>query len=358
MKDVLRTTLFNDKLAEDLNLRAIEETIELLKPFWKTTQRSCFYPSSGTGINRVFSLDADTFIFADTDSSGRITRSRVNTILRNIPDANVVTQNEKCLIFEKAGKRGYFFNIRNREVLELIHQTIGHLDLFIGVRDGCEEGGNNECVNVPPFLELVTYLAPKSGMILYLDHSSFLDHFSQYNFRNRYISFRETIPEKFNQDPIGPTRVYEINVHAPEVYEWCKGHLRLTIEHENILLHQDELDVLIAGNDVKRKIENGQIKPVQNLQRFLPFQFRPSEVPGWSADDTLLKVLSFLMDGHARSVGITAFGEGDHANFLKILAEINPPSPVHLRFFHLEKDDFSALVDQIAQLAKSKIKQG
>lgn len=348
MKKPLRTSLFIDRFTDKLDLKTIEYTLELLKPFWRPAKSYCFYPSSGTDLQRVLNLNAEVFFFSDY-LFRRNFRGKSNSILRQLDGARIIESNEKFLIFEKNEKRGFFFHLGNREALELIHQSAGFIDFFVSVRDGCSEGGNNECTNNPPFIELLAQLAPKTGMSLFIDHSRFFDDYPQYNFKNRYISFDQIVKETFNTSPLGPTRLYKISVQEPTVHEWVSGNLRLTIEHDNILLHQDELDLLIGGNDINNMIENNQIGTVKNFLRFPPYQFRPSEAKNWTADKTLNNVIFYLRNGQYKSVGITAFGEGNHSNFLELLNTIQPLHPVHLRFFHLHADDFSVLKEQIEQ---------
>lgn len=364
MKKPLRNLYFRniDVPDETPDMTVVEETLKLLEPHWQEGKCYCFYPSSWEDIDRILNIDADTFFFCDY----RKRRSLIDRILRRGPirerKARIIEENDNFFIFETDGKRGYYFHLRNREVLEIIHQTAGLLDFFVGVRDGCAEGGNNECTNGASFLEILSRLTPPAGMTLYVDHSRLLDRFPQFNFVNRYITYRGIIPETFNQSPIGPTRHYTMQIRKPTIYEWNHGNLRLTVEHDNILHHQfGVFDFLVTGNDPKYNFYNSsRYRQWDEEFRFLQCKnfksdsyeccqhaFNSPEFKDWSAEEILIELLGILRSPDVDTIGVRGLGHWDHSNFLKILSKYEFPEPKFLRFFHLDENELDDLKREI-----------
>lgn len=310
---------------------------------WKPAARVGFYPSSGCSIQAVFDLDCQAFFFADRGSLCD-PQGAWEQICGSLGEAVLVEQNEDFIVFEKGEKRGYFFFLDNNQVVELIRSTGSNLHTYVSVRDGCVEGGNYECTNRWPFLEKVVRLASSQGMDLLVDHSGFLDQYPQYIFGDRVITEIGLVERNFTDHPIGPTRHYQVGVHKPEVYEWVNGNLRLTIEYDSILNHLDELDGAITSL-LCRKIARGVVKKV-NRCRMAPqpaWFFKPSLNPSWTALDSLKRVFEVAQKRQWLTVGVTAFGEGQHKEFLPFLQTQQIETPLWLRFFHIEQDDFKVI---------------
>lgn len=322
----------------------IQDTVEQLKPYFKQTQKYCYYPSAGNNLRPTLNLDAQAFFFSD-----QIHFDLKNILMRKIPDIKVFVDTDHFFVFETQGKRGYYIFLENNVALEVIRKLTTKLDYFVGVRDGCEEGGNFECTNVPPFLEKIINFCSPEGMSIILDHSDFLDRNPEFIFGENYIKFENNLTEVFNHDPIEETRLYSVTKHKPMVHEWKRSNIRLTIEFDNILNHVDELDGVIGSCAFRHRAKENGVFESRKFSIQMGYFFRPEEKSGWSADQSLERILEILEKRNWRKVGVTAFGQKGHQNFLDILTHYEPKNPIWLRFFHVEKDDFHDLIKMMKQ---------
>ncbi len=334
----MNNTLQNKDILRESG-KQIQNVIDQVRPFFKTPQKSCYYPSAGGYFKAVFSLDADTFFFSD-----QLQLNLSDNLHHQIPGIKIILDNDSFAVFETPGKRGYYFHLENNVALEVIRGLTPYLNYFIGVRDGCQEGGNFECVNDPPFLQKAVEFCPQEGLSIINDHSEFLDIYPEYLFNDKYIYFKEFLAEQYNSDPIGETRHYRVMHHEPVIHEWKLGDIRLTIEFDNILNHVDTLDGIIGSCACRRRaIENDLFDRSKfSIQR--GDFFRPQENSDWSADKSLDLILHLADKRNWIEVGVTAFGQNDHKNFLNILSRYEPSHPLWLRIFHVEKDDFQDLI--------------
>jgi hypothetical protein len=320
--------------------------------YWRPANQVVYYPSSGEDIEAVLKLPCDSYFFSDYchGHSSAITADR----LRRISGLKIHSCDEDVIVFQYGSKWGYFLRIDNNEVIQLIQKMCGHLDIFIGVRDGCEEGGNYECVNKMPFLSKVVCLAPPTGLDLYLDHSGFFDHYPQYIFENRIIRYLGEGRFHFSEDQIAAIRHYHVTNHASEIAEWKNGLFKLTIEFDNIINHIYELDVVICSPLCRKlallslgeKIKNKFFIPPQNL---FAAEFQNAQ----TANTLLLRILRISQENGWQNIGITAFGLGNHGEFLRLLKEADMKKPIWIRIFHLEDDDFSMLKEKMKREGSS-----
>lgn len=123
-------------------------------------------------------LDADIFVFSDYNSETKIARARFwETIktgfARNTHPVNEVFSTVRTRVFQVGNKWGFLFFQDNNAALERIRLSGLKIHTFVGICDGCSEGGNYECVHKEPFLgKLLTASADR--LEYFTDHSEFL----------------------------------------------------------------------------------------------------------------------------------------------------------------------------------------
>lgn len=317
--------------------------------------RVVFYPSSGYDLKPIIALPGDIYVFVDKRFQPSLKPDGVefySTLTKTLDAAGfeVLHSTDDFVVGRNGQKTINFFFCDNNEVLELIERVWGALDTFVGMRDGCVEGGNYECVNNLPFFEKVVRLARPGGVMqVYNDHSDFLDAYPEYIFGKRIIHFVKNIPQRLNRHPYGnnPTRFYEVIDHTPSVYIWTHGATRLTVEHDNILSHMGEMDGIFCSRRTRRLAYplSGYNKKKFSIRQ--PYFFRPELRPGWTADDSLRQMLAVTESAGWNTIGATAFGQGRHENFLEILKQRDNHRPLWLRLFHIQAGDFAELKKQL-----------
>jgi hypothetical protein len=137
----------------------------------------------------IMKLDASVFVFSDYSPGHpridplsrckRIGRERFwNEVFRDFRRNHVpfdfVESTEECIIFRCGDKWGFLFFQDNNEVLARVSKSGWKIDMFVGICDGCLEGGNYECVNRGAFFSKL--LTAGSNSLTYItDHCEILE---------------------------------------------------------------------------------------------------------------------------------------------------------------------------------------
>jgi hypothetical protein len=152
--------------------------------------RLLFYPSCGTRIIAdIMAVDCDLFVFADYRARDREARRR---FWEKIKEDQIVGKSltlekptVRTRVFRVGEKLGFLFFRDNNEVLVRIRRTMRVVHCFVGINDGCREGGNYECVHIRPFLH--SLLSASTDDLVYItDHSEYLGSHTRFRPR-RYV---------------------------------------------------------------------------------------------------------------------------------------------------------------------------
>ena len=132
-------------------------------------------------------LEYDVFVFSDCAPSDKNQRQRFRqAVQEDARTCGVVCTLYKATVrtrvFRSGGKWGFLFFQDNNEVLTRIANAGYLISGFMGIRDGCTEGGNYECVNEFPFFGKVLSLA-NSPFSYYTNHSALLTDFVESSVR-------------------------------------------------------------------------------------------------------------------------------------------------------------------------------
>lgn len=163
----------------------------ILKSLRTDRARLCFYPSCGNRSPWVVSgLDADIFVFSDKSPRNALQRERfchtfqqgfVRHGLRPILEFATV----RTRFFRLQDKFMFLFFQDNNQALARIHNAGWQISTFVGICDGCAEGGNYECVHDDPFLSKIL-AAASDGMEYITDHSVLLASYHDMGLRFRH----------------------------------------------------------------------------------------------------------------------------------------------------------------------------
>lgn len=121
-------------------------------------QQLCYYPSCHHQTPWILlDLDCDLFIMSEQDRSASTWLRFRASFERHGRSVELIEDTPQYLHFRSDGKPVWVFREDNRQTLSRIEAAGLKIHHFVGIRDGCREGGNHECVNARPFL---SYLLP------------------------------------------------------------------------------------------------------------------------------------------------------------------------------------------------------
>ena len=153
---------------------------KILEDLRATQSKLCYYPSSGHRNPWMpAGLDADVFVFSDYEPKNAEARKRFwDNFQRGFARRGLFPVLEistvKTRVFRFGRKRGFLFFQDNNEVLARIAAAGWKINSYVGICDGCCEGGNYECVHDDPFLSKLLDTAAEEGMDYITDHSRLL----------------------------------------------------------------------------------------------------------------------------------------------------------------------------------------
>jgi hypothetical protein len=351
----------------------------------KNNPKLLFYPSSGFSHEGLFNMDYDIFILADYYPKNKEERRHYFADIRK---SDVRIQLYKSTVRSRICKVGakwiFLFFQDNNEVFERIINAGLKISCFIGVNDGCNEGGNYECVNDLKWLKKVLKSFPNDGGIYITDHSSILypinmlplcykrrsKPYSEFIFENWYME-QITLEEKLIDDFfafLSPEHKYKnyINSYYPfrpfysdylVIYRVKKnyldnhyidiGSITLSLEHDNIAHHIEELDGIVVG---KRCIDLIK-KLVYNDKNIDEKIF--AELGDWRYNDSkhfTKKILSISNENKWKVVGTVAYGNEKHEDILSVLNEWNGDYPKYIRIFYFDLNDFNDIKQKLKKM--------
>lgn len=156
---------------------------ESLKTFaqFPTHQRLCFYPSSGYQLLwAVMQLDADLFVFSDKDRRYSSWAKIREDFARYRLPLELISRGPDFVQFRSGTKTGVLLWEDHNLVLDRLLDAGLRVHHFVGICDGCCEGGNYECVHERPFVQRLMRVAA-DGMRYTTDHSRPLQGFGPHD---------------------------------------------------------------------------------------------------------------------------------------------------------------------------------
>lgn len=228
-----------------------------------------FYPSSGHGREKLdaWELDGDLVIMADKkpDQSNTID----NWFESFGGDSDRLFASSDNYRIEQRGDRYFcFFSDDNNAVFEKIRDANLPITTFIGINDGCREGGNYECVNNKSWLSRVFKRFPTSGGRYITDHSPVIypaNHqhwrpyapkphrefiFEDWNLKGGYGRFR-----RYSSGMYGRGLQYKVYRHDRSVWRWeSETDVTVTLEHDSIANHCESIDGVVVSRRCKDQL--------------------------------------------------------------------------------------------------------
>lgn len=144
-------------------------------------QRLCYYPSCGYELLwAVMQLDADLFVFSDKQPRYSSWSSIKADFKRHGRPLELIARGPGFVQFRSQGKTAMLIWEDNNLVVEWLRQADLRVHHFIGICDGCCEGGNYECVHDRPFMRRLMRVAA-DDMRYSTDHSRPLQGFATHS---------------------------------------------------------------------------------------------------------------------------------------------------------------------------------
>ena len=216
-----------------------------IPPFEPHT-RLCFYPSSGDrALWRLLRLDCDLFVMADKlPRAVSWPRIQADFKKQRLP-IELVHQSDAHLCFRSQGKTVWIFIEDNNVTLQRLERERLTIHHFVGICDGCCEGGNHECVHERPFLSRVLPLADQ-GMAYTTDHSRPLEQGRPYNWGAgvpNHPKFSDMVAWRHFPEP--PT--WERGA-GPDLYEQVRASTRFELQGVLIAPNHGPHDRFVASD--------------------------------------------------------------------------------------------------------------
>jgi len=134
-------------------------------------ERLCFYPSCGSKLLwAVMQMDADLFVFTDKDRRYANWDQIEADFVRHRQAVELLDYGWDFIRFRSGDKTGLLLWEDNNDTLDRLQGHGCQVHHFVGICDGCCEGGNRECVHERPFVRRLMRVAA-DGMRYITDHS-------------------------------------------------------------------------------------------------------------------------------------------------------------------------------------------
>lgn len=308
-----------------------------------------FYPSAGHGRGKLdaWEFDADLVIMADKQPDRSDTMDDWFESFGGDSD-QLFASSDNYRIEQREDRYFCFFFEDNNEVFEKIRHAGLPITTFIGINDGCREGGNYECVNSQPWLHKVFKRFPTSGGRYITDHSPIIypvnhQHWHPYPpephwefiFGDWHLEGGYGRLRRYSSGMYGGGLQYEVNRHDRSVLRWeSETDVTVTLEHDNIANYCESLDGVVVSRRCKDQLDE--------LCEFTPQQ---QVIRGWHSrteDEEYFTryVLEWAADNQLSTVGTIAYGQGEHEGVLKVLNRWAKAYPQRVRIFFFDEGDF------------------
>ena len=131
-------------------------------------------------------LDCDLYVMSDKEPTHTRWKSFSASFLKQGLPIEKIEDTPGYLHFKCGDKAVWVFREDNRDTLARIAEQKLQIHHFVGICDGCMEGGNHECVHERPFLSHLLPLAA-DGMQYTTDHSRPLQQCNPYTRQRKFV---------------------------------------------------------------------------------------------------------------------------------------------------------------------------
>lgn len=249
------------------------------------------------------------------------------------------------------GKKIFCLKLDNIEAVNLFIILSIKIHLFVGLNEGLYDGGGRYPINSDSFLgfcfPLFTDKLLHIGCKEYYCNNEFAhlrQHFLDLPFQNKieldsksldYIS-----PSIFSD--LGHRASFtELNTKVNKIQKIPSSALDIYVEHNSIWSAKDELDAIFTRFDTEF-----QKTMIQKFNRnVFPIKSYCMYEPQYKTYDTN-EIIELCQKNNFRKIGLVPNGM-NYTNQIKLFEQLVNGFPNVIRYFHLNKDDFKELYNNI-----------
>ncbi len=222
----------------------------------------------------------------------------------------------------------------NERTLRLLINAGVKISCVVGIQDGCEEGGNHECVNSYNFFSRLSAIVPEE--FLYITNHCFvkgnpLKRSVPYNFieqKPEILGFDPLLLSEYCKDPES-IQIYNVRKTDPLTINYRVGQIDVFVHHLSIWDMAGLMDGLIIPDYPKMVRDNFLDESV--IQKCLPHSQEIEEMLSWALKNNFETIGSIPL-GNDLVMKNTVLDK------VKLWTE-SFPKKIH--FFHLLKSDLS-----------------
>ncbi len=240
------------------------------------------------------------------------------------------------LIAEKVITLGY----DNEKTLRILINACVKIKCVVGIQDGCEEGGNHECVNSYNFFSRLSAIVPEE--FLYITNHYFvkgnpLKRSVPFNFlkqKPEILGFDPLLLSEYCQDPAN-LFIFKVEKTDPHTISYFVGRIEVIIHHLSIWDMANGLDGLIIPEYPVMVKDN--FIDMQIMQKCMLQQSGLEEMLPWALENRYETIGSIPLSSDQVMVNIV----------LDKIEKWSESYPKTIHFFHLLKADLATFRNTI-----------
>ena len=247
---------------------------------------------------------------------------------------DVVILNSRAV---RQGGKGkvYCLNLDNNELLGLFAAKGIRLSAMVVIRDGCQEGGNYECIATDNFFgRLMPVMADRFDY--FYDHgpdngrpsTDVPAEFAEFEFPD-YLE-----PFKKHSDPLGDVRAFHVTPSPVLEADFLLGQIRVRIIRDSIWRSVGETDLIIVKEGRNPAISNYR-KGLRSNQRF--------EFVRQSPLTSFQHLLDKAADQKLSRLSFMPIANGRYKKIAMTIQNWKKEFPREIDFYHLNARDFRRL---------------
>lgn len=236
----------------------------------------------------------------------------------------------------------------NNRALRILIDAGVKIMCFVGINDGCSEGGNHECVNSSSFYGRLSPIL-EDEMYYITDHFDGTKDLYGLTSKLGFLNTPHKAVESFDPDLItfDENVFYDFPEHKSEHLwfiplrrstnsgknsgRWI-GRVNVSTSHDSLWSHEKEFDCIIHGKMNETALRN-----------YLPFPHKRCYLPVDRIDKNPRWLLEQAMLNKWKRVGLIPYMQGHYEEFLALCEGWQGRYPEHIHFFYLEDRDMEVV---------------